>query len=48
MVEKASIDEAFMQLKPRQPGAAAKPLDEHSRRIAESIRAAGASMAVTP
>lgn len=41
VVEKASIDEAFMQLKPRQPGAADTPLAEHSQRVTASIRAAG-------
>lgn len=41
VVEKASIDEAFMQLKPQQPGGADTPLAEHSQRVAASIRAAG-------
>ena len=42
MVEKASIDEAFMQLKPQQPGGGDIPLAEHSQRVTASIRAAGA------
>lgn len=41
VVEKASIDEAFLQLKPRQPGGTDRPLDDHSREVAASIRAAG-------
>lgn len=41
VVEKASIDEAFMQLKPQQPGGPDTPLAEHSQRVAASIRAAG-------
>ncbi len=41
MVEKASIDEAFMQLKPVQPGSGA-PLDvPYIRHVAAAVRGAG-------
>lgn len=48
MVEKASIDEAFMQLKPVQPGSAA-PLDApYIRHVAAAVRGAGEQHTVQP